>query len=50
MEAEVDNIDGYRALADAVSEGDRAAAKNAADELLRPATEALSRLLAMLDS
>ena len=49
MEAEVHNIDGYRALADAVSAGDRAAAQSAADELLRPATEALGRLLALLD-
>jgi GntR family transcriptional repressor for pyruvate dehydrogenase complex len=50
MEAEVDNLDGYRALADAVSAGDRAAAQAAADDLLRPATEALSRLLALLDT
>jgi GntR family transcriptional regulator, transcriptional repressor for pyruvate dehydrogenase complex len=50
MDAEVDNLDGYRALADAVSAGDRAAAQAAADELLRPATEALSRLLALLDT
>jgi GntR family transcriptional repressor for pyruvate dehydrogenase complex len=49
MEAEVDNLDGYRALADAVSAGDRDAARAAADDLLRPATEALGRLLALLD-
>ena len=50
MDAEVDNIDGYRVLADAITAGDRAAAQAAADELLRPATEALSRLLALLDT
>ena len=50
MEAEVDNVDGYRALADAVSAGDRDAARAAADDLLRPATEALGRLLALLDA
>jgi DNA-binding FadR family transcriptional regulator len=48
MEAEVDNLDGYRALAEAVAAGDPAAAHAAADDLLRPATEALGRLLAML--
>ena len=50
MDAEVDNIDGYRVLADAITAGDRAAAQATADELLRPATEALSRLLALLDA
>jgi DNA-binding FadR family transcriptional regulator len=50
MDAEVDNLDGYRVLADAIAAGDRAAAQAAADELLRPATEALSRLLALLDT
>ncbi|HYI59422.1 MAG TPA: FCD domain-containing protein, partial [Microlunatus sp.] len=50
MDAEVDNIGGYRVLADAIAAGDRAAAQAAADELLRPATEALSRLLALLDT
>jgi GntR family transcriptional regulator, transcriptional repressor for pyruvate dehydrogenase complex len=50
MEAEVDNLEGYRALADAVSAGDGAAARAAADELLRPTTEALDRLLALLDT
>ena len=49
MDAEVDNLDGYRVLADAIAAGDRAAAQAAADELLRPTTEALSRLLALLD-
>jgi GntR family transcriptional regulator, transcriptional repressor for pyruvate dehydrogenase complex len=50
MDAEVDNLDGYRVLADAIAAGDRGAAQAAADELLRPATEALSRLLAVLDT
>jgi DNA-binding FadR family transcriptional regulator len=50
MEAEVDNLEGYRALADAVSAGDAAAARAAADDLLRPTTEALDRLLALLDT
>ena len=49
MEAEVDNVDGYRALADAVTSGDRVAAHAAADALLRPATEALGRLLDLLE-
>ncbi len=50
MEAEIDNLAGYRTLAEAVSAGDGAAARAAADELLRPTTEALDRLLALLDS
>jgi GntR family transcriptional repressor for pyruvate dehydrogenase complex len=50
MEAEVDNVEGYRALADAIASGDRAAAHAAADDLLRPATEALGRLLTLLES
>jgi DNA-binding FadR family transcriptional regulator len=49
MEAEVDNLEGYRALADAVAAGDRDAAHDAADDLLRPATVALGRLMALLD-
>jgi GntR family transcriptional repressor for pyruvate dehydrogenase complex len=48
MEAEVDNLDDYRALTAAVTDGDREAARAAADELLRPATEALGRLMALL--
>jgi len=50
MEAEVDNVSGYRVLADAVTAGDREAAHAAADRLLRPATEALGRLMALLDA
>ncbi len=49
MEAEVDNAEGYRALAEAISSGDPGAAHTAADALLRPTTEALGRLLALLD-
>jgi GntR family transcriptional repressor for pyruvate dehydrogenase complex len=50
MEAEVDNLDGYRALAEAVAAGDPAAARSSAEALLRPATEALGRRLALLDT
>ncbi len=50
MDAEVDNLDGYRALAEAVAAGDRDAAHAAADQLLRPATEALGRLMTLLDT
>jgi DNA-binding FadR family transcriptional regulator len=50
MDAEVDNAAGYRALADAVSRGDRDAARAAAEDLLRPATDALGGLLATLDT
>src|SRR6476469_1704778 len=50
MDAEVENVAGYRALADAVSRGDRDAAHAAADALLRPATDALGGLLAALDT
>ncbi len=49
MEAEVDNLDGYRALAEAVAAGDPEAARTTAEDLLRPATEALGRLLALLN-
>ena len=48
MEAEVDNIEGYRALADAVTQGDSDGARDAADVLLRPATEALGHLMDLL--
>ncbi|MBV9831967.1 MAG: FadR family transcriptional regulator [Marmoricola sp.] len=49
MEAEVDNIAGYRALADAVVAADPDRAHAAADALLRPATEAIGHLLSLLD-
>jgi GntR family transcriptional repressor for pyruvate dehydrogenase complex len=50
MEAEVDNLEGYRALAEAVAAGDPRNAHAAADELLRPATEALGRMLSLLNT
>jgi GntR family transcriptional repressor for pyruvate dehydrogenase complex len=50
LEAEVDNHEAYRALAEAVAAGDPTTAREAADELLRPATEALGRLMADLDT
>lgn len=49
MEAEVDNVAGYRALADAIAAGDAEGARRSAEELLRPAAEAISDLLARLD-
>lgn len=49
MEAEVDNVAGYRALADAIAAGDVEGARQRAEELLRPAAEAISALLARLD-
>jgi len=49
MDAEVDNLAGYRALAAAISGGAPDEARDAADRLLRPATDALGRLLALLD-
>jgi DNA-binding FadR family transcriptional regulator len=49
MEAEVDNVAGYRALVQAISAGDGNGARAAADDLLRPATEALGRLLDLVD-
>jgi GntR family transcriptional repressor for pyruvate dehydrogenase complex len=50
MADEVDNLAGYRALADAIGAGDRRAASRAAEDLLRPATEAISRLLEQYDA
>ena len=50
MEAEVENAEGYSALAEAITSGDREVAHAAADDLLRPTTEALAQLLALLDS
>ena len=49
MEGEVDNAAGYRTLADAIAAGDADAARAAADDLLRPTTEALGHLLELLD-
>jgi GntR family transcriptional repressor for pyruvate dehydrogenase complex len=48
MEGEVDNVEGYRRLTEAIVAGDRDAAETAADDLLRPTTEALSHLLGLL--
>jgi GntR family transcriptional regulator, transcriptional repressor for pyruvate dehydrogenase complex len=45
LDAEVSNLAGYRAIRDAVIVGDAAAASQAADDLLRPATEALTAFL-----
>jgi GntR family transcriptional repressor for pyruvate dehydrogenase complex len=50
MDTEVDNLDGYRSLAAAVAAGDGVAARTAAEELLRPATEALGRLMDLLET
>ncbi len=50
MEAEVDNVAGYERLVGAISNGDPDAARTAADDLLRPATQALGRLLALLET
>jgi GntR family transcriptional repressor for pyruvate dehydrogenase complex len=47
MEAEVGNLDGYRALSEAIGRGDAEGAREAADALLRPATTAI---LAVLDA
>lgn len=49
MEAEVDNVAGYRALAEAVGRGDADRAREAAADLLRPATEAIGHLLTLID-
>jgi len=45
LDAEVSNVEGYRAIAAAVLGGDATAAARAADALLRPATEALVHFL-----
>lgn len=50
MQSEVDNVDGYRALARAVSEGQPDRARDEAERLLRPAAEAIGHLLELLDS
>jgi DNA-binding FadR family transcriptional regulator len=50
MEHEVANAEGYRVLAEAIASGDRDAAHAAADALLRPTTDALGSLLALLDT
>ncbi len=50
MEAEVTNLEAYHLLADAVSAGDPGGARSAAEDLLRPATEALGRLMTLLDA
>lgn len=50
MEAEVDNLADYRALTDAVLDGAPEAARRHSEDLLRPATEALTRLLGELDA
>jgi GntR family transcriptional repressor for pyruvate dehydrogenase complex len=49
MDAEVDNVAGYRALAGAIGRRDPEEARAAADALLRPATDALGGRLATLD-
>ncbi len=49
MEAEVDNLAGYRALAEAITAGDPDRAHASAHDVLRPATEALGRLFGLLD-
>ncbi len=50
MESEVDNVAGYAHLTDAIEAGDADAAHAAADQLLRPTTEALAHLLGLLDT
>jgi GntR family transcriptional regulator, transcriptional repressor for pyruvate dehydrogenase complex len=45
LDGEVSNLEGYRAIRDAVLGGDVAAASQAADDLLRPATEAITAFL-----
>jgi GntR family transcriptional repressor for pyruvate dehydrogenase complex len=50
MAAEVEQVDTYSALADAVAAGDPAAASQAAQALLGPVTEALLHTLGVLDA
>lgn len=49
MQAEVDNVEGYRALATAIGQGQPDRAGEAAEQLLRPAAEAIGHLLDLLD-
>ena len=49
LDAEVSDVPGYDAIATAVLDGDAAAAAQAADALLRPATEALVHFLEDFD-
>jgi GntR family transcriptional regulator, transcriptional repressor for pyruvate dehydrogenase complex len=49
MEAEVDNVAAYRSLAAAITAGAADRAHAAAADLLRPATEAITRLLSLLE-
>jgi len=49
LDAEVSNVDGYRAIAGTILRGDAEAAAAAADDLLRPATEALVHFLEDFD-
>jgi DNA-binding FadR family transcriptional regulator len=49
LEAEVDNLEGYRAVQRAVLTGDAGAAGSAAEALLRPATDALTAFLDEFD-
>jgi DNA-binding FadR family transcriptional regulator len=49
MSAEVDRIDNYRTLADAIVVGDPEAARRAAEDLLAPATGALHAVIRQLE-
>jgi GntR family transcriptional repressor for pyruvate dehydrogenase complex len=50
MQAEVGNLDSYRALAQAVVSGDEESSRAAADTLLRPATTAILNVLDQLEA